>query len=87
MEQIPDDAIYWDVKVRGATAIAASLAGRREEAKLYRKLATLRLDVPLAESLDQLEWKGVRTPGFQEFCAELGFTGLLVPKPPEKGTN
>ncbi len=82
LEQIPDNATFWDVKVRGATAIAASLAGRREEAKLYRELATLRLDVPLAESLDQLEWKGVRNPAFQELCAELGITGLLVPHPP-----
>ncbi len=82
LEQIPDNAAFWDVKVRGATAIAASLAERREEAKLYRELATLRLDVPLAESLDQLVWKGVRNPDFQELCAELGFTGLLVPQPP-----
>ncbi|MCH7621412.1 MAG: flap endonuclease [Chloroflexi bacterium] len=87
LEQIPDDAIYWDVKVRGATAIAASLAERREEAKLYRELATLRLDVPLAESLDQLEWKGVRQPDFEELCAELGFSGLLVPKPPDSVPN
>ena len=87
LEQIPDDAIYWDVKVRGATAIAASLAGRREEVKLYRELATLRLDVPLAESLDQLEWKGVRQPDFEELCAELGFSGLLVPKPPDSVPN
>ena len=87
LEQIPDDAIYWDVKVRGATAIAASLAGRRDEARLYRELATLRLDVPLAESLDQLEWKGVRQPDFEELCAELGFSGLLVPKPPDSVPN
>ena len=75
------------MKVRGATAIAASLAERREEAKLYRELATLRLDVPLAESLDQLAWQGVRNPDFQELCAELGFTGLLVPQPPDRGPN
>ena len=82
LEQIPDNANFWDVKVRGAAAIAASLAERQEEAKLYRELATLRLDVPLAESLDQLEWKGVRNPGFQEICAELGLGGFSVPKPP-----
>ncbi|MFB3120527.1 MAG: 5'-3' exonuclease H3TH domain-containing protein [Stenotrophomonas maltophilia] len=82
LEQIPDNANFWDVKVRGAAAIAASLAERREEARLYRELATLRLNVPLAESLDQLEWKGVRRPGFQELCAELGITGISVPKPP-----
>ena len=87
LEQIPDDAIYWDVKVRGAAAIAASLAQRREEAKLYRELATLRLDVPLAESLDQLEWRGVRKPDFQELCAKLGFTGLLVPQSADRNTN
>ena len=87
LEQIPDNANFWDVKVRGAAAIAASLAERREEARLYRELATLRLDVPLAESLDQLEWKGVRRPGFQELCAELGITGLSVPKPPDRGPN
>ena len=81
LEQIPDDAIYWDVKVRGATAIAASLAERREEAKLYRDLATLRLDVPLAESLEQLRWQGVLVPDFQDLCEELGITGLSVPEP------
>ena len=84
LEQIPDDAIFWDVKVRGASAIAASLAERREEAKLYRELATLRLDVPLAESLEQLEWRGVRDPDFRELCAGLGFSGLLVPKPADR---
>ena len=82
LEQIPDNANFWDVKVRGAAAIAASLADRREEANLYRELATLRLDVPLAESLDQLKWKGVRNPAYQELCAELGITGLSVPEPP-----
>ena len=66
---------------------AASLAERREEAKLYRDLATLRLDVPLAESLDQLKWKGVRNPAYQELCSELGITGLSVPKPPGSGPN
>ncbi len=76
LEQIPDNAAEWEVAVRGASGIAASLAERRPEAALYKKLATLRLDVPLAESLDQLEWRGVRQPEFQELCAELGFSGL-----------
>ena len=76
LEQIPDDAAEWEVAVRGASGIAASLAERRPEAALYKKLATLRLDVPLAESLDQLEWRGVRRPEFQDLCAELGLSGL-----------
>ncbi|MBW2454471.1 MAG: flap endonuclease [Deltaproteobacteria bacterium] len=69
---IPDDPAQWDVKVRGAKGLAASLAERREEAELYRTLATLRRDVPLTEGLAEL---ALREPGQDElaaFCAELG---------------
>ena len=58
LEAIPDDAARWDVKVRGAAALAASLATHREPALLYRTLATVRSDVPLAESLDDLRYRG-----------------------------
>jgi 5'-3' exonuclease len=58
LEDIPDDPRRWDVAVRGAMALAESLRGRREEAALYRVLATLRTDVPLPESLDDLRWRG-----------------------------
>src|SRR5262245_24655925 len=54
LERIPDDAAAWTVKVRGAAALAQSLAERRAEALLYRQLATLREDAPLAETLDGL---------------------------------
>jgi 5'-3' exonuclease len=60
IEQIPEDSADWEVTVRGAKALAASLAEHREAALLYRQLATLRLDVPLPEDLAQLEWQGVR---------------------------
>jgi 5'-3' exonuclease len=53
---IPDDPKRWSIKVRGADALAASLAARREEAALFRTLATLRTDVPLTETLDDLHW-------------------------------
>ena len=76
LERIPEDPSLWDVEVRGARGIAASLAERRPEAALYKMLATLRLDVPLPESLDQLEWHGVRQPEFDQLCSELGFSGL-----------
>jgi 5'-3' exonuclease len=56
IEAIPDDPKRWDVKVRGAEALAESLVPRRDEALLYRKLATLRTDVPLTQSLDDLVW-------------------------------
>jgi 5'-3' exonuclease len=58
VERIPDDAAAWSVPVRGAAALAESLRTRRAEAALYRRLATLRDDVPLAESLTDLRWRG-----------------------------
>jgi 5'-3' exonuclease len=73
VDRIPDDPGRWDVQVRGAERLAASLAERREEVTLYRTLTTLRRDVPLAESLDDLEWRGVPRTRFLELCDELGF--------------
>jgi 5'-3' exonuclease len=58
IEAIPADAAQWSVAVRGAAALAASLAAHRTDAFLFRRLATLRTDAPLAESLDDLRWRG-----------------------------
>jgi 5'-3' exonuclease len=71
LEDIPDDPDDWDVKVRGAATLAANLAEAREDALLYRTLATLRTDVPLQESLDDLRHRG---PGdsLEALCAEVG---------------
>lgn len=72
LEDIPDDGAKWTVKVRGAEKLAATLASHRKEAQLYRTLATLRLDVPLAEGLEGLEWKGAPRDAWQAWCAEAG---------------
>ena len=69
---IPADPSTWKVSVRGALSLAGHLAERRDAAELYRSLATLREDVPLAESLDDLEWKGARRSELESLCAELG---------------
>lgn len=76
IEDIPDDAGEWDVTVRGASRLAESLAAGRADAMLFKDLATLRLDVPLAETLDDLEWKGVPRGLFLSFCDRYGFRGL-----------
>ncbi len=76
IEQIPDDAAAWTVKVRGAKGAADSLAARRDEAALYKRLATLRLDVPLAEALDDLEWSGAHRHEYLDLCDELGLVTL-----------
>ena len=82
LEAIPADAGAWQVPVRGAAALAAVLAEQRELAMLYRRLATLRTDVPLAETLDQLRWRGP-TPQFAAFCRSIGAERLTerVPVP------
>jgi 5'-3' exonuclease len=82
LDAIPDDAAQWTVAVRGAQALAAVLRERREEARLYRRLAVLRTDVPLAEDLDALRWRGAgeALPGL---CREIGYERLLerLPEP------
>ena len=73
LELIPDDFGEWEATVRGGDKLAATLAAMRAEAYLYRDLTTLRLDVPIQESLDDLEWKGVPEARFREFCSGVGF--------------
>ncbi len=73
IEAIPDSEMLWDVKVRGAKSMAGTLAEHRADAALYKELATLRLDVQLSESLDDLEWRGARQAAFSNLCDELGF--------------
>ncbi len=71
IEDIPDDSRHWGIPVRGAVALASSLAGLRDEAALYKTLATLRRDVPLPETLDDLEWKGARREELLALCREI----------------
>ena len=78
IEQIPEDFEQWGVKVRGAKGLAASLNSMRTEADLYRRLAILRTDVPLPESLQDLEWQGGRRPELEALCAEIGEAEALV---------
>lgn len=76
IEAIPTYAHEWDVEVRGAKRLATELAERREDALLYKKLATLVTDVPLAESLADLEWQGVPEKRFLSWCDSLAVTTL-----------
>jgi 5'-3' exonuclease len=72
IEAIPTHAFEWKVKPRGALQLAATLAERRDEALFYRKLATLVDTVPLAESLDDLRFRGVPRARFDDWCTRLG---------------
>lgn len=80
IEHLPDDPSRWRVRVRGAERLATALAAHRAEAALYKQLATLRTDVPLKESLGDLEWHGVPREAYQAFCQRLRF-GELAERP------
>jgi 5'-3' exonuclease len=74
MESIPDDPKQWQVSSISpgrAASLAESLSQRREEALLYKKLATVREDVPLTEKLNDLKWQGAY-PRLKKLCNELG---------------
>jgi 5'-3' exonuclease len=73
LELIPSSAAEWEVTVRGGDKLAATLRENRDLAFMYRELTTLRLDVPITESLSDLEWRGVPRPAFERFCARVGF--------------
>jgi 5'-3' exonuclease len=76
LDAIPDGPDEWTVKVRGAKRLADTLRERREDALLYRKLARLVADVPLEESLDDLEWAGVPRAEFEAWCDRFGLERL-----------
>jgi 5'-3' exonuclease len=76
LEEIPLDPARWKVKLRGAEKLGTTLRTQMGDALLYRFLAQLRFDVPLTETLADLEWKGVLRKPFAELCDELGFDRL-----------
>jgi 5'-3' exonuclease len=77
LESIPDRESEWRVTVRGAAALAQSLRTHREDAALYRLLATLRTDVPLAEEPDALRWRGARRTDLGALCREIGDDDIM----------
>lgn len=76
LERIPADSSEWKVKPRGAIQLAATFVERRDEAMLYRKLATLLDTVPLEYSLEDLKFKGVPRATFEQWCDDLGVQRL-----------
>ena len=78
LEDIPDSVMAWDLKVRGAASLAKSLAEHRQDALLFRELATLRTDAPIPQSEpDELRWRGVDRPAFEALAARLRSPRLL----------
>jgi 5'-3' exonuclease len=78
IDAIPARASDWDVRgVSGAVRLAAVLTEHRDEVTLYRTLARLRLDTPIAQATAaELEWLGVPRETWEAFCDEWGLDRL-----------
>lgn len=71
LEAIPTDPQTWGLSASRAARLAGSLTQHWTEALLFRKLATLREDVPLKETLADLEWRGAYER-LKDVCHQLG---------------
>ena len=76
LDDIPPDVAAWKVKVRGAERLAAALADARDDAWLFRDLATLRTNLPVFTDVDELRWPGPG-PRFFDLCARINAGGLF----------
>jgi 5'-3' exonuclease len=72
LDDIPHDPALWDVPVRGATRLSASLRDHWDEALLCRDLSVLRTDLPIRQTVADLEWLGASRPAIDEVVARLG---------------
>lgn len=75
LEDIPPDPAQWEVTVRGAAKLAATLEAARSDALLFKDLATLRVDRSLLGAAEDLRWRGP-TEDFARVCADIDGTGL-----------
>jgi 5'-3' exonuclease len=80
LENIPEDWRTWGVNASGAGALAKTLAQNRDRAFLFRDLATLRTDIPLFDSIEELRWKGPT----EEFPALAARFDAAVTEPGER---
>ena len=76
LENIPKDWREWHQSIRKARVLSESLFNAWNDALLFRTLATLRLDVPVFDSVEDLRWKGPRD-NFEELCRKMKAPNLL----------
>lgn len=76
LEGIPKDWREWDPSIRKARVLAESLFSAWDDALLFRKLATLRVDVPVFDSVDDLRWRGPKS-NFGDWGSQMRAEGLV----------
>jgi 5'-3' exonuclease len=74
-EAVPRNWREWPHAIRGAQRLASVFFEQWDDAMLFRTLATLRLDVPVFASVDDLRWHGP-APGFDRYCDTIDFASL-----------
>jgi len=70
LEAIPANARDWHVNVTNSKSLSEVFNSKRELAFLFRDLATLRTDLPLFATVDELLWRGP-TPAFPPIAGRL----------------
>ncbi|HEU5149639.1 MAG TPA: 5'-3' exonuclease H3TH domain-containing protein [Iamia sp.] len=75
IEDIPADPATWHINVRGAAALAATLAEHKAEALLFKRIATLELDAPVPDEVEALRWTGP-ADGFADLAAAIDAPAL-----------
>jgi 5'-3' exonuclease len=78
LESIPADPRDWHVNAANAASLSATLETNRTRAFLFRDLATLRTDVPVFDSVDELRWQGP-TAAFADIAARFD-RAVVVPQ-------
>lgn len=88
LEKIPGDAAEWKTNLRGESRLHNELRNHWQSALLFRQLATLRTDVPIQESLEDLKWKGLEKSQLHKLARLLGdrdLEGYSLSSPEQKG--
>ncbi len=70
IEAIPNAVGQWEVPIRGAGTLAATLRAQRDLAYLFRDLATLRREPAVIGSVEELRWSGP-SEAFEGLCADV----------------
>jgi 5'-3' exonuclease len=76
LEKIPKDWREWDPSIARARALSEALFDAWSDALLFRDLATLRLDVPVFDAVDDLRWIAPR-PDFARLSDRMKMPEVL----------
>ena len=76
IEAIPEDWRTWSVNAASPAALARTLARDYDRALLFRDLATLRTDIPLFGSIEEVRWAGP-TDRFAALAEHLDAAALI----------